>query len=105
MPTEQCRWCKAAVGSVIHETTCRRCTSCGARTVHAEQDCKDVMNLREQLRWAYERTEQLRNLLARSHALLEMSDQPPKKLLGEIAFRLGWAETEMGATQSESDPR
>ncbi len=45
-----------------------------------------------QVKALLDENEKARALLARCHALLEMADRQPKKLLTEIAAHLGWAQ-------------
>ena len=63
------------------------CGNCAARTDDPDHACPsdDVRCL--QIR---ARVDTLASLLARSHALLEMQDKQPKKLLREIEAALSW---------------
>lgn len=51
-----------------------------------------------------ERQERADGLLARSHALLEMTSEPPRTLLAEIASHLGWAQEDLHPISKGSEP-
>lgn len=44
-----------------------------------------------------------KRLLARAHGILEMNDNPPKHLLAEIAFHLGWTVENMATVHKRPD--